>query len=110
MPKKKLYTERKFYWRGRTWRLHKVIDKDYGDVKLDGSMGRIFSDKALIVYSGDIDPDLAIMTILHEAGHEMFPEWSVEPSDKSSSEIGVYERDCKSFLEALGVDLSPLIE
>jgi hypothetical protein len=71
--------------------------------------GTIMPDKGLIMYRGDMDDDLVIMTILHEIGHEMFPEWETEPNQSSTSELGIFERDLKAFLEAAGVDLSPLL-
>lgn len=64
---------------------------------------------ARIYYRGDLSEDAAIMAILHEMGHELFPEWKSEPSNTSKSEVGVFERDLKAGLEACGVDLTPML-
>jgi hypothetical protein len=109
MSRSKQYADKRFAWRGRQWTIRKLTDPDYAQLVLDGNNGQMMSDQALIMYRGELPDDLAIMTILHEAGHELFPEWDIEPSRSAASELGVFERDLKGFLEAAGVDLSPLL-
>ncbi len=101
--------ERKFYWRGRRWVLRALTD-EAADLQLrpEGQAG-LFSSGAIICYRASLPNDLIIMCILHEVGHELYPQWDSEPSDTSSSEIGTFERGVKAFLEALGVDLTPLL-
>lgn len=70
-------------------------------------LGQVLSNQGLILYRGSLNDDEAIQTILHEMGHEMYPEW--EEPDKSASELGVFQRDLKAGLEAFGVDLSALL-
>ena len=72
-------------------------------------LGKLMGDKAIIMYRGDLDEDTAVMTILHELGHELYPEWETEPNQSSTAELGVFERDLKTFLEAAGVDLTELL-
>jgi hypothetical protein len=98
------------YWRGQKWTIARIDDETQAD-KMIGkrTLAEIFPDKALVVYRGCLTDEAAIMAILHEAGHEMFPEWESESQKESTAEVGVFERDVKSFLEAFGVDLSPLL-
>ena len=77
---------------------------------LEGKNAILYPGSATIVYDPNGSDDLKLASILHEIGHEMFPEWAAEPHEKSKSELGVFERDCKAFLEAFGVDLSPLLK
>ena len=96
MPKH--YKDKRINWRGRPWTIRKVLGHDTDILGLTMVNGTLQSDKGLIVYRGDIDDDLAIMTILHEIGHEMYPEWETEPNRSSLSELGIFERDLKEFL------------
>jgi len=98
------------YWRGRRWTIRAVKDDDEADIAIGANaMAVIHSNQALILYRASLPIDTAIMAVLHEAAHEMFPEWEREPNETSHSEIGTVERDMKGFLEAFGVDLSPLL-
>jgi hypothetical protein len=105
-------TVKQAYWRGRTWTIRAVKAGEWADKLLGGGdkVAALHSGQGLIIYRAEVDRDLAIMAVLHEAGHELFPEWETEPSDRAASEIGVFERDVKAFLEAFGVDLSPLVK
>lgn len=105
----KKFRDRWFQWRGRQWRIRKIVDPEYAQLVLDSNSGQLLSDQAMILYRGDLADDMAIMTILHEAGHELFPEWELEPSRSSCSELGIFERDLKAFLEMNEIDLSPLL-
>jgi hypothetical protein len=98
-----------FEWRGRAWTLRPATELERETLN-KGASGMLFEQQATIIFDDTLPEDLQIQTILHEAGHAMFPEWDNEPSDTSKSELGVFERDMKAFLEALGVDLSPLLE
>ena len=104
-------TVKQAYWRGRLWTIQAIPAGDEAD-RIIGTdkMAALYSNEALIVYRAELSQDAAIMAILHEHGHEMFPEWETEPHKESTSEVGVYERDGKGFLEAFGVDLSPLVK
>ena len=98
------------YWRGRYWEIVRVDDPDDADELIgEDDLATMKTGRARILYRGSMSPDSAISAILHEAGHEMFPEWKVEPGSKSTSELGVFERDMKAFLEACGIDLRPLL-
>jgi len=99
------------YWRGRTWTIAVLKKREFNSVVGPeyNADALIDSDGAVIVYPRTISNDLALVAILHEAFHEMFPEWKSEPCDESKSELGVGERDMKAFLEAFGVDLMPLL-
>jgi hypothetical protein len=100
---------KKAYWRGRWWTIRPAT-KDEVKRSLDEKTGVLFSTAGEIIYHPDIPDDLKIQAIIHEAGHEMFPEWEKEPDNTSKSELGVFERDMTAFLVAFGVDLSPLIK
>ena len=67
------------------------------------------TDRALILYRDTTNKDKSICAVLHEVGHELFPEWNAEPNDTSLSELGIFERDMKAFCDAVGVDLAPLL-
>ncbi len=112
MPKAKEYAAKQFYWRGRTWTIRALKAGDTTDQLLGGSNNQasLFPEHALIVYRDSMNDDLKIQSVLHEAGHAMFPEWSAEPHETALSEVGIFERDLKAFLEAAGVDLTPLIK
>jgi len=100
---------KRIYWRGRTWQIIRVDDIDLIETMLSGKMAQITTASSLILYRGDIPKDMAILCIFHEIGHELYPEWTVEPDKTSKSELGVFERDIKSLMDASGVDLSPLL-
>jgi hypothetical protein len=99
----------KIPWRGREWTI-RVATQDEAKTFLDEKYAELFGNTALIVYHPDASDDSKIMAILHEIAHEMFPEWNAEPHEKSKSELGIFERDLKAFLDACGIDLSPLLE
>lgn len=111
LPAKFKGTSKKFYWRGQEWTLAKFDD----DLQADKVLGKktvacIYGDEAFIGYRGGLSKEAAIMAILHETGHEMFPEWKSEPTFTSLAEVGIFERDVKTLLESLGVDLSPMVK
>lgn len=97
------------YWRGKEWTIAALSDKDVD--KLCGKDAQAGADleKGFIVYRARLNRDESLISIFHEAYHEMFPEWHDEPDINSKSELGVGERDTKALLEAFGVDLSPLL-
>lgn len=95
-------------WRGQTWTIRPATESERATWTA-GREGVIMSSRALIIYDNTSSTDMQIMTLLHEAAHEMFPEWEAEPSNESRSELGVFERDLKAFLEAMGVDLTPML-
>lgn len=97
------------YWRGREWTVRYATPEERESVA-SGASGVLFENAGLILYDPTVSEDLQIQAIIHEIGHVMFPEWSVEPHNNSKSELGIFERDLKSFLEEFGVDLSPLLE
>ena len=97
------------FWRGRMWRICKLSDEE-ADVIMPEKCGALSVDSGVILIRESLEAETAIMTVLHEAGHAMYPEWDIEPTDQSKSELGVFERDLKAFLEAFGVDLSPLVQ
>ena len=102
--------EHSAYWRGREWTIRAVEDDEDCDVMIGvDKMAVIHSGQALILYRASLSEDAAIMSVLHEAAHEMYPQWEKEPVESSTSEVGVFERDVKAFLEAFNVDLSPLL-
>ena len=97
------------YWRGRHW-IIRPARVDEVETVLDDKFAAIYGNRSLVIYDNTVPPDLQIMAILHEIAHELYPEWSAEPNEKSKSELGIFERDVKAFLEACGVDLTPLLE
>lgn len=97
------------YWRGREWTIREATKLELETIA-QGTYGVMFEDAGLILYHPEATEDMKIQAILHEAGHAMFPEWEAEPNKNSKSELGVFERDVKSFLEEFGVDLGPLLE
>jgi len=97
------------YWRGRTWTIAALKPGDFKRVVGNNADAGLDRDHAWIVYPQTQNADLALQSVLHEVFHEMFPEWEAEPADGSKSELGVGERDMKAFLEAFGVDLTPLL-
>ena len=102
--------EHSAYWRGREWTIRAVEDDDEADVTIGADkVAVIHPNQALILYRASLSEDAAIMAILHEIGHELFPQWEVEPDITSNSEIGTFERGVKGALEAFDVDLSPLL-
>lgn len=105
----KTYKDKQFYWRGQNWTIRKVLTPDDEVLSMKSVVGKLLGDKAIVMYRGDLDDDMAIMTILHELGHELFPEWETEPHQSSTSELGIFERDIKTFLEGAGVDLTKLL-
>lgn len=113
-PKKPRWLSRvatkRFYWRGRQWTTARIDDGPTADKVLGKAvLATVFGDDAFIAYRGNMIDDAAIQAILHEAAHELFPEWVREPSDSGISELGIFERDVKALLEANGVDLRPLL-
>jgi hypothetical protein len=97
------------YWRGRTWTIRPATRQEIKTV-LDEKSGTLFTTAGEIIYHPDVADELKIQAIIHEAGHEMFPEWDAEPHEKSKSELGILERDMVGLLTAFGVDLTPLIK
>lgn len=95
-------------WRGRFWTIRPATESER-ELHMRDKSGQVFEQRATIIYDDTVDEDLQIMTILHELGHVMFPEWEAEPVDTSKSELGVLERDLKAILEECGVDLTPLV-
>ena len=96
------------YWRGREWTIRPATQSEL-DVFMDDKAGMVVESQSLILYNPESPKDIRLQAIIHEAGHIMFPEWSAEPHEKSKSELGVFERDMKAFLDACGVDLSSLL-
>ena len=87
-----------------------VEDECDADIQIGvGKDAVLLSSQALILCRASMSNDNAIMAILHEVGHELYPQWEKEPGDTSRSEMGIFERDVKAFLEAFAVDLSPLL-
>lgn len=102
---------KRFYWRGQEWTLARMDDEAEADKVLGKrTLACIMRDSAFVGYRGSMPKESAIMAILHEAGHEMFPEWKSEPTFTSSAEVGIFERDVKTLLESMGVDLSPMVK
>ena len=95
-------------WRGREWEIRPATPTEI-ELHMENKNGAVFEDAGVIVFNPRAPQDLQIMSVLHEIGHVMYPEWSDEPHEKSKSELGIFERDLKAFLEAAGVDLSWLI-
>ena len=102
-------TMKKGYWRGREWIIRAATPEERETIS-SGASGVLFENAGLILYDSTMPEDLQIQAIIHEVGHVMFPEWITEPNSNSKSELGILERDLKSFLEEFGVDLLPLIE
>lgn len=103
------YRPVKFQWRGREWEIRPLSDGEADLLVGADKIAALFSNSALVAYRASIPRELAIMAILHEFGHEMFPEWTEEPHEKSASEVGIFERDMKSLGDAVGLDWSPLL-
>lgn len=103
------YKEKKFKWRGQEWTLRPLCEDDADIAVGTTGVAKIQSLSGTICYRGSLSRDQAIMAILHEVGHELFPEWSKEPGESSKSEIGIFERDLKAFGDAVGIDWSPLL-
>lgn len=101
--------KRTAYWRGRPWTIRPATKQEQKTF-LDGKDGMVLLSEGTILYNPMSHRDNQVQAVLHEAGHVMFPEWEAEPDASSKSELGVFERDMKGFLESFGVDLSVLVE
>jgi len=95
-------------WRSRDWVVRPASESER-HLWTEGKFGQVFDAQGVIVYDDTVSEDMQVMTILHEMAHVMFPEWEAEPSETSRSELGVFERDLKEFLEQMGVDLTAMI-
>ena len=98
----------KIAWRGRNWWIRPATALEQETI-MDGKYGALYEDRGIILYHPGATVDMQLQAVLHEVAHVMFPEWSAEPHEESKSELGVFERDMKAFLEAVGIDLRPLL-
>ena len=102
--------QRQFEWRGRIWTILRLTDEEAPRYIGNENVATIQSDYAMVFIKASSPKQLQLQAIFHEFGHELFPEWKVEPSESSASELGIFERDVPALLKALGVDLAPLVD
>ena len=89
-------------WEAATWKVERINDGKQSENLSDDLQGTIKSDYNIIAFRYYND-DQAIKVLFHEMFHKAFP--AAEEAEVMRAEVVI-----KSFLEALGVDLSPMLE
>lgn len=93
---------RSIEWEAATWKVERISDGKQSENLSDDLQGTIKQDHNIIAFRYYND-DQAIKVLLHEMFHKAFPA-------AEEAEIIRAEVVAKSFFEAFGVDLTPMLE
>jgi len=95
--------KRTIYWEGQSWDVIREKNDQSTRFIKEGHVGNISPDEGRIAYRVRTQ-DIEIKTLLHEMLHQAFPQID------DDVEIVAAEVRVKTFLEAMGVDLKPMLE